>query len=168
MASSNAVVGSKETTVVKLSADGKGAPTNIDSVTDTTLVRGVTLVKSQAIDDMCDGTADTDFSSSADPLAATPGQCVIYQILATNTSSTERGFDINDLIITDPVSNFTGKANYQINSATTTVTTGSSVKADGEANNDGTNVNTTIEKLAPQGLATMQFSVKIKTDRATS
>ena len=167
MASTSAVVGSEETTVVELSAGGEGAPTNIDSVTDTTLVRGVTLVKSQAIDDTCDGTADTAFSSSADPLAATPGQCVIYQILATNTSSTERGFNIQNLVISDATSNFSATANYRGDDLASTTSTGTgTIITDQAARTEDENfIKSTIDPLVPQGTATMTFSVQIKTDR---
>ncbi|WP_298978887.1 hypothetical protein [uncultured Psychrobacter sp.] len=167
MASTSAVVGSEETTVVELSAGGEGAPTNIDSVTDTTLVRGVTLVKSQARDDTCDGTADTAFSSSADPLAATPGQCVIYQILATNTSSTERGFNIQNLVISDATSNFSATANYRGDDLASTTSTGTgTIITDQAARTEDENfIKSTIDPLVPQGTATMTFSVQIKTDR---
>ena len=167
MASTSAVVGSEETTVVELSAGGEGAPTNIDSVTDTTLVRGVTLVKSQAIDDTCDGTADTAFSSSADPLAATPGQCVIYQILATNTSSTERGFNIQNLVISDATSNFSATANYRGDdlASTTSTGTGTIITDQAARTADENFIKSTINPLVPQGTATMTFSVQIKTDR---
>lgn len=167
MASTSAVVGSEETTVVELSAGGEGAPTNIDSVTDTTLVRGVTLVKSQAIDDTCDGTADTAFSSSANPLQATPGQCVIYQILATNTSSTERGFDIQNLVISDATSNFSATANYRGDAlaSTTSTGTGTIITEQAARTADENFINSTINPLVPQGTATMTFSVQIKTDR---
>jgi len=167
MASTSAVVGSEETTVVELSAGGEGAPTNIDSVTDTTLVRGVTLVKSQAIDDTCDGTADTAFSSSADPLAATPGQCVIYQILATNTSSTERGFNIQNLVISDATSNFSATANYRGDdlASTTSTGTGTIITDQAARTADENFIKSTIDPLVPQGTATMTFSVQIKTDR---
>ena len=167
MASTSAVVGSEETTVVELSAGGEGAPTNIDSVTDTTLVRGVTLVKSQAMDDTCDGTADTAFSSSADPLAATPGQCVIYQILATNTSSTERGFNIQNLVISDATSNFSATANYRGDdlASTTSTGTGTIITDQAARTADENFIKSTIDPLVPQGTATMTFSVQIKTDR---
>lgn len=167
MASTSAVVGSEETTVVELSAGGEGAPTNIDSVTDTTLVRGVTLVKSQAIDDTCDGTADTAFSSSEDPLAATPGQCVIYQILATNTSSTERGFNIQNLVISDATSNFSATANYRGDdlASTTSTGTGTIITDQAARTADENFIKSTINPLVPQGTATMTFSVQIKTDR---
>lgn len=167
MASTSAVVGSEETTVVELSAGGEGAPTNIDSVTDTTLVRGVTLVKSQAIDDTCDGTADTTFSDSDEPLEATPGQCVIYQILATNTSSTERGFDIQNLVISDATSNFSATANYRGNdlASTTSTGTGTIITDQAARTADENFIKSTINPLVPQGTATMTFSVQIKTDR---
>ena len=167
MASTSAVVGSEENTVVELSAGGEGAPTNIDSVTDTTLVRGVTLVKSQAIDDTCDGTADTAFNSSADPLAATPGQCVIYQILATNTSSTERGFNIQNLVISDATSNFSATANYRGDdlASTTSTGTGTIITDQAARTADENLIKSTINPLVPQGTATMTFSVQIKTDR---
>ncbi|WP_435978695.1 hypothetical protein [Psychrobacter sp. DM4] len=166
VSSENAEIGISEDTVVRLTASGKGAPT-VAPVTDRTDVKGITLVKSQALDAACDGTADTAFSSSADPLAATPGQCVIYQIAAKNTSTTERGFNIQNLVISDATANFVATADYRGNTFASTTSTGSGTTVTSAAarNADETAISTTINPLVPQGTATMKFSVKIKTNR---
>ena len=166
VSSENAEVGFSEDTVVRLTASGTGAPT-VAPVTDRTDVKGITLVKSQALDATCDGVADTAFSSSAEPLAATPGQCIIYQIFATNTSTTARGFNIQNLVISDATSNFSATADYRGNSLATTTTTGNGtvVTSPAALNSAATAVSTTVNPLVPQGTATMNFSVKIKTNR---
>ncbi|WP_201576789.1 hypothetical protein [Psychrobacter okhotskensis] len=167
VSSVNAETGSSEDTVVTLTASGKGAPTGIVPITDRTDVRGLTLIKSQALDATCDGTADTAFSSSKDALLATPNQCVIYQIVATNTSSTARGFNLQNLVISDATANFSTTANYRGNASATTTSTGSGtvITIPAALNSDKTAIATTVNPLVPQGTATMQFSVQIKTDR---
>lgn len=167
VSSDKAQIGTSEDTVVTLTASGKGAPTGITPVTDKTDVRGLTLVKSQALDATCDGTVDTNFSSSATPLAAIPGQCVVYQIVATNTSSTERGFDIQNLAISDATSNFSATADYRGDSLASTTSTGNRtvITAQAARTADEKLIRSTVNPLVPQGTATMQFSVKIKTDR---
>ncbi len=168
VASDKAVIGSKESTVVTLLPKNEGAPV-VPSITDTTNVKGLTLVKSQALDSDCDGTidADTTFSSSSTtPLGALPGQCAIYRVAAFNTSSTALGFDIKSLTISDLLSNFSASAEYKTGTTTnTTVTSGSTIGNQAALNTSGDAVSTTITTLAPQGTATMQFAVKIKTNR---
>ncbi len=64
------------------------APPPAVSVTDsTTVISGdVSLRKTQAIDTDCNGVADTAFDIAN--LSARPGQCVCYEVTATNTGTT--------------------------------------------------------------------------------
>lgn len=156
-----------EDTIVTLIPGGEGKPKPL-TVTDKTTVRGLVLVKKQAIDATCEGTpaaADfvtTDIGGKNDPTNTTvlPGQCIVYQIEARNTSSADSssstgiGFDINDIIIVDEFSKFLANAKY---------VEGSVTAVNGTAAQTSTDVRTTIATLAPQGTASMQFKVQINT-----
>ncbi len=165
VASDNAELGSTEDTIVTLRPRNEGAPV-VAPITDTTNVRGLTLVKSQGLDANCDNQVDTSLSSSSTPLAALPDQCVIYQIAATNTSSVASGFDINDLVISDALANFATTADYRVGTAAATISNGSTISS--PATKNDTSVTTTISPLKPQGVATMRFAVKIKNNRSTN
>lgn len=142
-----------ENTIVTLIPGDEGAPQSV-SVTDKTTVRGLTLLKTQAIDANCDTTpADAAFVTT--DLEALPGQCIVYRVQAKNTSSTGVGFNITDVIISDKFDNFSDKANYVPASVSST---------NGTTSDSGTAITTTIATLAPQATETMQFKVKIKTD----
>ncbi|WP_306117998.1 MULTISPECIES: hypothetical protein [unclassified Roseitalea] len=68
-----------------------------NAVTDTvTVVSGnLQLVKEQARDDDCDGTADTAFQQGQ--LPGSPGQCIVYRVTATNTGGGDaEGVEIRD------------------------------------------------------------------------
>lgn len=137
------------------------------TVKDTTTVRGLVLLKTQAIDKTCSGSATTFVST---PLKdALPGECIIYRVEAKNTSSSDPssltgvGFVIKDIVILDNLDNFNKQATYVPDSATTTASAGGTYTA----TNNSTAITTTIAELAAQGTATMQFSVKIKTDGIT-
>lgn len=143
-----------EDTIVTLIPGKEGAPTPL-TVTDKTTVRGLVLVKKQAIAADCDA-ASTDVVGSfvtTDIDGALPGQCIIYQIQARNTSTTAAGFPITNITILDEFSKFSANADYVV---------GSLADLDGVEAETTTNVTTTVATLAAQGTATMQFKVKIK------
>ncbi|MGP9517436.1 hypothetical protein [Psychrobacter sp. AOP7-C1-14] len=156
--SAAAETGTSETTKVTLIPGGTDSPVAPAPVVDTTSVKGVTLVKSQALDATCSGNvADSAFSASTTALEAEPGQCVVYKILATNTFSSR---PVTNLVISDLLSNFSAGATAQTISPTTT--TGSNNTITVAANNDNTSINTTVSPLAATNTATLKFSVKIK------
>lgn len=143
-----------EDTIVTLIPGKEGAPTPL-IVTDKTTVRGLVLVKKQAMAADCDATSTGIAGSfvTTDITAALPGQCIIYQIQARNTSTAAAGFPITNVTIFDEFSKFSANANYVVGSLTAI----NGVKAE-----TTTNVTTTVATLAAQGTATMQFKVKIK------
>lgn len=173
MASSSAVVSSTENTVVKLTATGTGAPT-VTPITDITIVKGLTLEKFQALDINCDGnisgTGEIAFTKDL-ITGAKPDQCIIYRIDAKNTSSAIQttkpalasGFNITALEIKDLFSNFSAGADFVTSSASSSATNNSTI-ADPVVVTD-TSVATTASTLAPQGSATLKFSVKVKNNR---
>ena len=158
-----AAIGSKEETVVQLTATGAGAPT-VPSIIDTTTVKGLTLAKSQLKDAACNTALNTATSFSTDDIAAEPGQCVIYQITASNTFTSASNTAITDLVISDLLSNFDTKADYVEGSAVTAlIGTGSTITTAANKTTDA--VTTTISPLAATNSATLRFRVKIKTNR---
>ena len=155
-----AAVGSTETSVVTLTPAGINAPA-ATTVTDTTNVRGLTLVKSQALDETCSGTvAASTFVQTA--VEAKPDQCVIYRIQATNTSSAALGFNLNALTISDLLSNFSAGADLVASSPATSATASSTA---GIASTTSTAVLGTNYTLVPQGVGTLTFKIKIKNAR---
>ena len=151
-----AAVGSTETTIVTLIPAGVGAPART-TVTDTTNVRGLALVKTQSLDTTCSGTvASGTFVQTA--INATPDQCVIYRIQATNTSSAALGFSLTDLTISDLLSNFSAGADLVAGSPATSATASSTA---GIASTTSTEVLGTNYTLVPQGVGTLTFKIKI-------
>ena len=143
-----------EDTIVTLIPGKEGAPTSI-TVTDKTTVRGLVLVKKQAMAVDCAATSTGIVESfvTTDITGALPGQCIIYQIQARNTSTTAAGFPITNITILDEFSKFSANADYVV---------GSLADLDGVEAETTTNVTTTVATLAAQGTATMQFKVQIK------
>lgn len=158
-----------EDTIVTLIPGKEGAPKPLE-VTDKTTVRGLVLVKKQAIAEDCAAASTgivgnfvtTDIGGKNDPTNTTvlPGQCIVYQIEARNTSSADSssstgiGFDINDITIVDKFSKFLANAKY---------VPGSVTAVNGTAAETSNEVTTTVATLTPQQTASMQFKVQINT-----
>ena len=159
----NPTTGESETTIVKLIPGGIDKPTTGNfEVTDKTIVKGLSLIKTQALDADCNGVADGVFSDS-EITTVNPGHCVIYNIEANNPFSE---FDITDLLIFDTTARFTGKAVYNNDG---TIKIGSTAATNTGVNQGVPNSNivdedaiyTTISTLAAGESATLVFSVKI-------
>ncbi len=148
-----------ENTTVTLIPAQEGAPKPLQ-ITDKTTVRGLVLLKTQAIDADCTGTPAADKFTSDDIVNVSPGQCIVYKVKAQNTSSAlPLGFGISDVTILDEFIKFSAKADYVEDSVTATTNGVGAVTPTANP----TNVTTKVTTLAPQETATMQFKVKIKT-----
>lgn len=153
-----------EDTIVTLIPGNEGAPQSV-AVTDKTTVRGLTLLKTQAINADCVGTPDAADFVSTEIKKVSPGQCIVYKVQAKNTSSADAssttgvGFDIKNVVISDAFSNFSNEADYVASTVSTT---------SGTTSDTGTAITNTIATLAPQATQTMQFKVKIKTARVVT
>ena len=155
-----AAVGSTETSVVTLTPAGINPPA-ATTVTDTTNVRGLTLVKTQSLDAACEATvAASTFVDTA--LEAKPDQCVIYRIQATNTSSTALGFNLTGVTISDLLSNFSAGADLVAGSPATSATASSTA---GTPSTTSTAVLGTNFTIVPEGVGTLTFKIKIKNAR---
>lgn len=104
-----ATIGTREDntiTLIPAEVTGTTKPT-VKSVTNTTTVEGMTLVKEQALDANCDKTPDTAFAQ--EPVTAIPGQCIVYKITATNKMTTKQ---LTNVVISDTASQWNTKATY--------------------------------------------------------
>lgn len=125
--------------------NGEAAPAPIN-VTDLTTVTDspVRLVKEQAIDALCDGTADAPFTQGT--ISAKPGECIRYRITATNEGS----LPATNLVINDAVPAYTTLNGAVSNDGTV-----------GTTSSTATTVTNTVGTLAPAAAARLAFGVQI-------
>ncbi len=171
----NSTTSTTENTVITLIPVGEGKPTVNPTITDTTTVKGLTLVKAQAIDAACDGSAVGAFVTT-DIANVLPGQCIVYRINATNNSSPIQttvptavsGFNITGLTISDLLSNFSAGADLVTGSPASSATDNSSIGAATVSATDVSAAMTGTNVLVPQGVATLNFKIKVKNARTTT
>ena len=150
VATNNAAVSSSETNTITLIPAGVNGTTTpvVPSVTNTTTVEGLKLVKTQAIDANCDGTADAPFVDTA--ISGTPGQCVVYRITASNSMATKA---LNNVVISDLASQWNAKATYVVGSGRDS--------ASGTVTPPGTSVVSSTFSIPAKGTGWLQFAIKI-------
>lgn len=132
---------------------GSGAS---DDATDTSTVTAsdVTLLKEQALDAACDGTADTAYGTANITTGALPGVCIRYRITVTNNGT--------GLVTTVHVFDTTPSFTKRFDGAVAPSVTGGSVNtftgpADGAAGSFDLNVGI----VAPSTSAVCEFGVQI-------
>ncbi|MCY1369658.1 hypothetical protein D9M69_567100 [compost metagenome] len=132
-----------------------GAPSATDI---TAVITGqIRVLKTQAADATCDGVADTAFAATS--LQLKPGQCIVYQVVATN----EGAAPVTNMSINDAVpayTTFTGATQPPAaTQCTSTGVTGTALAYSSTATTVacGSASNT----VAPGGAATLLFSVKV-------
>ena len=147
-APANATAGVQNSNVLTVSPTTiSGTTTSPVSNTDLTIVNDgqIRLVKEQALDAACDGTADGSFTQNN--LSAKPGTCVIYRITATN----EGNVPVTTVKINDNVPTYTtlvsGSASNNNTSGTVTV--------------NGVAITNTVATLSGNTSAQLQFTVRI-------
>ncbi len=125
-------------------------PTGTATATDTSTVIGgqVTLVKKQALDATCDGLADTAFALTI--ISAKPGECVRYEITATNAGTS----NVTGLVVSDATPTST---TYHITVPAATTVGTITAPASGAA---GT-ISATVGTLTPNQFAVVTFGVRI-------
>lgn len=173
--STNAVIDTAEKTTITLIPGGTDAPTiGTRIVQNTTNVKGLKLVKEQALNKTCSDTATLSFTQSA--LGAQAGECIVYKISAFNDfSNTDSRFSFDNLVISDTIARFNNKATV-LSGATDPIF---KIRLDDvpDANTAPTNekytatlntteVSGTVPTLAPQQYAALMFAVKI-TEKGT-
>lgn len=150
VATTGAAVGAKEIneiTLIPAEVTGTTIPV-VPSVTNTTTVEGLKLVKTQAIDADCDGTAEGTFVNTA--ISGTPGQCVVYRITATNSMTTK---SLTNVVISDLASQWNTKATYVANSGRDS--------ASGTVTPPGNSVVSSSLSIPARGTGWLQFAIKI-------
>ena len=150
VATNGAAVSSSETntiTLIPATVAGTTTPT-VAPVTNTTNVEGMKLVKTQAIDANCDGTAEGTFVDTA--ISGTPGQCVVYRITATNSMTTKA---LNNVVISDLASQWNAKATYVVGSIKDS--------ASGTTTAPGATAISSPLTIAANGSGWLQFAIKI-------
>jgi uncharacterized repeat protein (TIGR01451 family) len=158
------------TNVTTLTATGTnvtatGTPPS-DTARDTTTLTGgqLNVVKTQALDTTCDGTADTAYQQGQLTTGIVPGACIRYRITVTNTGTAAA----RNVVVNDSIPSFTfyddgsgalsasGRAVFTVNG--TTFTPAATTPANGT---DGTLV-FNIGTLNPGQSATIFFGVKVR------
>lgn len=129
------------------------------SVTDSNL----TVVKSQALDALCDGVADAAFVTTR--FSVDPGQCVIYELLSTNIG-TDTLFDllVKDLTPTYTEYDTSGQSCSVISGGSGTLgsgTPGVCTYVNPLADGDTGEVQVSVDYLEAGGAITVYFSVKV-------
>ncbi|MET0349958.1 MAG: hypothetical protein ABW067_09230, partial [Rhizobacter sp.] len=122
------------------------------AVTDssTVIASQVTLVKTQAIDVACDGTADATYAVSAILSGAAPGGCIRYEITATNAGPvTVTGLILNDA--TPAWTTYSATVPASVTSGSVTA----------PANGAAGSVQATVGSLAPGASVVLRFGVRI-------
>jgi len=78
---------------------GAAAPAAASATATSSVISGqVTLTKLQALDALCDGTADASFALTTITTGAVPGACILYQVTAKNVGTAA---DVTGLVISD-------------------------------------------------------------------
>lgn len=163
------VIGTSETTTVTLVPGSPGNDNSAPAITSptavaTTKVEGLSLVKTQGLDANCSGTTSVTSFTTANIDNARPGQCVVYQIVAQNTSSVDKGFEITSLTISDLLTRFSANADFRSGSAISSTNGTGTVTTPALS---ATDISTTVTALPAQKTATLKFSIKIKPNAAT-
>ena len=175
--SNKAPVGATENTTVTLVVGGQDAPTTGDRlVKNETTVKGLKLLKEQALNANCAANSSLTFTQL--PVAAAPGNCIVYKITAFNEfSAADQRFTFDNVVITDTTARFDNKAIVQSSSTAYAfpvklgdVSNNSAVPATNSYNaSAGTSeISGTVTSLAPQKYAAMVFAVKINPAGSTA
>lgn len=153
-APAQALPGQIDSSTVTITANnavnGVAAPASVQIIDTTTVTSGqIRLVKTQAVDALCDGTADSAYGQGV--IAAKPGQCVVYRIVATN----EGNAAVTNVVITDATPAFTKVSTVATNTPSVPANISSpAVGATGTVTNN-------VGSLAPAATAQVDFGVKI-------
>lgn len=151
-APANATAGVQNSNVLTISPTTvSGTAMSPVSNTDLTTVNDgqVRLVKEQALDAACDGTADGSFTQNN--LSAKPGTCVVYRITATN----EGNVPVTVVKINDTVPTYTTLVSGSVSNNATLGTVTVSGTASGSA------IQNDVGQLEGNKAAQLQFVVKI-------
>lgn len=147
------------TVTAQTAVEGTAAPT-AGTVVSTTTLKGINLIKGQAVAS-CTSPGTLTYDTSTTALTGQPGQCIYYQITAENTF-TEANKTINTVAITDifETSKVSYNANLTANIGGTTENT--------NPNYASPTLTATFDSLAPGQTGTIRFSNTILVTGATT
>jgi uncharacterized repeat protein (TIGR01451 family) len=132
--------------------NGAAVPPVVIAADATTVISGnIVLIKMQALDAACDGTADTTYSTVTITTGAIPGACIRYQITATNNGNA----DATGVVISD---NTPASTTY---SSTVAAATAPVSPVTAPANAATGTVKATVGTLTPSASVVLNFGVKI-------
>ncbi len=125
---------------------------------DTTVVAvgQLRLVKTQSIDQACDGTADNALSTS--PVQVKPGQCVIYRLTATNEGATP----VTQVAISDATPSYTTLAVPASGPTLPTVSQGTLAAGSISTNGAQGSIQGQIGTLNSGQSAYLQFAIRVQ------
>lgn len=152
-----------ETNTVTVTPGGDLAPT-VPDVTNTTEIQGLKLVKLAAVVPGTDNSLTcptgvglnsltfTDGTTTA--IDATPFDCIVYKITATNTFKTKA---LTAVTLSDLTKQWKAQATYQTDAAGSTGSSNTGMTGAG----DNETISTTFATLPKEGTGTMTFSIKV-------
>jgi uncharacterized repeat protein (TIGR01451 family) len=112
------------------------------------------VVKGQSIDANCDGIADNAFSAT--PVTARPGQCIAYEVVATN----EGASPVTNITVNDSVPPYTAlNTNQAAVPCESAGVTGTAVAF--ASNPSAVSCGSASNTVAPGGTVTLRFGVQI-------
>lgn len=159
----SAPVGSSEEVTVSVTPEtiANKAIAAVTPKTDTTNVKGLALLKTQAIQRFCTGDVNSlTYTGSEKSLDAIPGDCIVYRIAATNTFTSK---SLTNVTVNDDSVNWSSqKGTYQSGSILTGTNqaTGSITSTPSGTPNTGVVV-ANFPTIAVGNTGTLQFIVKI-------
>ena len=128
------------------------APPVVIAADATTVIAGnLVLLKEQALDANCDGTADAAFGTATITTGAIPGACIRYRITATNNGNA----NVTGLVVSDSTPAATTYSNV-VPAATVPVST-----ITAPANAATGTISATVGTLTPSASVVLSFGVKI-------
>ncbi|CAM3426828.1 hypothetical protein [Polaromonas hydrogenivorans] len=149
-------------TVTATFAANCGAPSATD--TSTVITGQIRLVKTQvlnaAVAGTCPAVPATPAFSAAPIMAAKPGDCIVYQVVATN----EGAAPVSNLAINDAIpayTSLTGATQPTVRCTSTGITTAFTTAANYASTTVAVSCGSAVNAVIPGGSATMTFSVKI-------
>lgn len=157
----NTNLNNSDTNVLTVTSTGTDASS--DTAQNTTTIKGLTLLKQAALQVQCTGAIGTYQgtlgASTTATFTAQPGDCIYYQITATNTFTNVSNTAVEDVVVSDKTSNWGTQATYT-GDADAVSSTGSNAGLGTDSDNDAA-VITNLGTLASGASANLTFAVKV-------
>lgn len=147
----------------ELTVTSTGTDASSDTAQNTTTIKGLTLLKQAALQVQCTGAIGTYQgtlgSSTTATFTAQPGDCIYYQITATNTFTNVSNTVIENVVVSDKTNKWGTQATYT-GDADATSSTGTSAGLGTDSDGDAA-VITNLGTLVSGASANLTFAVKV-------